>query len=366
MKIPSVFESRLKPGIVSPGKPFVVCGAGIPEMGMVKSVESAGGGKPVVCLLEKDMESIWGIPVISIDDLLKMEKDTLVLISVLYAPFELYRILSEHGFTNIYSVGDLHLVNPYLAERQDSSFAKKMVAENGDNIRKARNLLADEKSKEIFDTRLEVSQTGEWEKLERLWEDEQYFVKDIIHLDKGNEVFVDCGFYDFRNSMEFIFKTGGEYGHIYAFDMYAPFLRSAELVIQSYGIKNVTLFNTALGDKKRKAMQDLSFAGSCPVISLDGDVLCQMDSLDNILFDLPLRPTFIKTDVEGMDLQAVKGAKKMIQRDKPKLAISAYHLLEHLWMIPLLIHELEPSYKLYMRHHLRSMYETVCYAVAPK
>ena len=364
MKIPGVYELRFKTELMSPEKPFVICGAGAYEMGMLQRIESIRGGQYMICLLEKDCNDIWGIPVISLDDLLKMEKDTLIIISMLYAPNELYRILSKNSFTNIYSESEMPTLNPYIEEREDVSFSKRMIDKNKNDIEMVRSLLADDRSKQIFDTRLHAFQTDEWEKLEALWEPDQYFSKDIVRLEKGKEVFVDCGSYDFKNSMEFIFKTGNDYKRIYAFEMYAPFIRTIELLVEGYDLKNVSLFSTALGSKKIKAMQDVSFAGTCAAITLDGTVPCQMDSLDNLLYDLPDRPTFIKMDIEGMDAHGVKGAKKIIQRDKPKLAISVYHLLEHLWQIPLMIHKFEPSYKLYMRQHSRSICETVCYAVA--
>jgi len=364
MRVPGVYELQLKAEIMSSDKPFVICGAGTYEMGMLQRIEAKKGGQYMICLLEKDCEDIWGIPVISIDDLLKMDKDTLVIISLLYEPNKLYRILSENGFTNIYSENEMPTINPYIEERQEVSFNKKMIDKNENDIKLARSLLADERSKQIFDMRLHVSQTDEWEKLEAFGESDQYFSKDIIRLKQGKEVFVDCGSFDFKNSMEFIFKTGNDYKRIYAFEMYAPFMRTIELLVDDYGIKNVSLFNTALGSKRVKAMQDVSFAGTCAAITLDGTVPCQMDSLDNILYNLPDKPTFIKMDIEGMDAHGVKGARKIIQRDKPKLAISVYHLLEHLWQVPLMIHGFEPSYKLYIRHHSKSIYETVCYAVA--
>ena len=75
--------------------------------------------------------------------------------------------------------------------------------------------------------------------------------------------------------------------------------------------------------------------------------------------------TFIKMDVEGAELESLKGAEKTIRRDKPKLAICIYHKPEDMWTIPLYIKELVPEYKLYIRHHSSGVCETVLYAVMP-
>ena len=68
-------------------------------------------------------------------------------------------------------------------------------------------------------------------------------------------------------------------------------------------------------------------------------------------------------DVEGAELESLKGAQKVIQRDKPKLAICIYHKPEDMVEIPLYIKELIPEYKLYIRHHSNYIFETVLYAI---
>jgi len=76
--------------------------------------------------------------------------------------------------------------------------------------------------------------------------------------------------------------------------------------------------------------------------------------------------TMIKMDIEGSELEALKGAKKTILRDKPKLAICIYHKPEDMIEIPLYIKRLVPEYRLYVRHHSNSASETVLYAVMPE
>lgn len=73
----------------------------------------------------------------------------------------------------------------------------------------------------------------------------------------------------------------------------------------------------------------------------------------------------IKMDVEGSELESLKGAKRTIQRDKPKLAICIYHKPEDMTEIPMFIKELVPEYRLYVRHHSNSDLETVLYAIMP-
>ena len=58
---------------------------------------------------------------------------------------------------------------------------------------------------------------------------------------------------------------------------------------------------------------------------------------------------YIKYDVEGAETEALLGSRRIIERDAPALLVSAYHRSADLFRLPLLVHELNPDYKLYLR-----------------
>jgi FkbM family methyltransferase len=78
------------------------------------------------------------------------------------------------------------------------------------------------------------------------------------------------------------------------------------------------------------------------------------------------RVDFIKLDIEGAELEALKGCKNTIKKFKPKLAICLYHNAEHFVSLPKYIKKLVPEYNLYIDHHTMSEGETVMYAVPPQ
>lgn len=73
--------------------------------------------------------------------------------------------------------------------------------------------------------------------------------------------------------------------------------------------------------------------------------------------------SFIKMDLEGMEMAALKGADALIRKQKPKLAICLYHKISDFWNIPEYMLEMNPEYRLYIRQHTPHWPETVCYAI---
>src|SRR4029077_1924515 len=85
-------------------------------------------------------------------------------------------------------------------------------------------------------------------------------------------------------------------------------------------------------------------------------------ALDDVL--VGWRPTFIKMDIEGSEVNALIGARTLIGSNRPSLAICVYHRPDDLWRIPLLVsswRELE-GYRYYLRAHAFDGFDTVLYA----
>lgn len=72
---------------------------------------------------------------------------------------------------------------------------------------------------------------------------------------------------------------------------------------------------------------------------------------------------FIKMDIEGAELEALKGAINTIKNYKPKLAISLYHKITDFKDIPEFINSLNLGYKFYLSHNTIHMEETVLFAI---
>jgi len=183
-----------------------------------------------------------------------------------------------------------------------------------------------------------------------------YFPDFITHLD--DEHFVDCGAADGDTIREFRSRWP-KFDRISAFE---PDVANYEKMCEDAD-HLVTPFNNAVGD----CIADVAFAANGDYsshIGANGSEIVRCVTLGAIFFDYP--PTYIKMDIEGAELEALWGARRILREHSPVLAVCAYHTSDHLWQIPLLIHAIQPDYRLYFRRYGEGAFELIWYAVPPE
>lgn len=177
---------------------------------------------------------------------------------------------------------------------------------------------------------------------------------------RDGEVFVNCGAYDGDTIRSFLRVVGDKCTRIYCLE---PDKRNAEVLLQY--VRSAGLIKTvkvlAVGAFKRK--DTLHFKASHNMRSCiedDGETLIDVDTIDNIVGSDPV--TFINMDIEGSELDALRGARSTILNHKPTLAISAYHKRDDCITIPRYIRSLVPEYKFYFRLHRTVAIDACLYA----
>lgn len=190
----------------------------------------------------------------------------------------------------------------------------------------------------------------------------QYFSPGFIVYGK-NEVFLDVGCLDLGSSLEFR-KHCKSIKKIYAFEPDPQNYQICLLKKQEYSFSEVELL--PYGTWSERATLHFNATHDCNSrISEDGCVHVQVMPIDEVI-DPADKVTMVKMDIEGAELESLKGAKTIIQRDRPKLAICIYHKPKDIIEIPMYIKKIVPEYKLYMRHYSSGPCETVLYAMMPK
>ena len=192
---------------------------------------------------------------------------------------------------------------------------------------------------------------------------DQYFGPEFMSYGE-DEILIDAGCLDLNTSLQFREYCGGHVKKVYALEPdpenYAICLKKKEQA----GFREAEILPLGVWSSRATLRFDAT-GNTSSHIEENGGIRVSVAPIDEIV-DPVDRVTMIKMDVEGAELEALRGAKETIRRDRPKLAICIYHKPEDMTEIPLYIKELVPEYRLYIRHHTDIQVETVLYAVMPR
>jgi len=179
-------------------------------------------------------------------------------------------------------------------------------------------------------------------------------------ITNNEEIFVDAGCFDGGTALEFIDFAKGDFKKIYAFEPDPVSFKNCEKNLSEFiEVGKCEVYNCALNDKN-ETVHFLNKATPGSRIDKDG-ILIKSVALDDILKDEKV--TFIKMDIEGGEYNALIGAKNIIAKNHPKLAICIYHKPEDIFELPNLILEIDSTYKFYIRHYSATDVSSVLYAI---
>lgn len=293
-----------------------------------------------------------GTKCLSFQELVKIKNRSAVFITI--GDFEpVFKNLIESGFPLVNQIYKYDLITSNFLLDQN-------CLEIGDKLCQACKILSDEQSKKVFHAIVNrvLSNGEDIGVMADVCEKNQYFPANIIKL-SDHESFIDVGAFNGDTVKDFIKRVNGKFENIFSFEV-----NSINFRLLNDNVKNmpncdrIRIFELGLWDRE----SDIAYSISQSQSTIgEGEARGHVVPLDEMLKNEKV--TFIKMDIEGAELQALKGSKSIIKTQKPKLAICVYHDFKHLWEIPLYIKELVPEYKIYLRHHTKLEYETVCYAV---
>ena len=184
--------------------------------------------------------------------------------------------------------------------------------------------------------------------------------KDVFGVFSGDTI-IDCGAFDGDTAKFFIQRTGGNC-KVFCFEPVVENYNAMVSWIDEQSIGNVIAYNAGVGSKdgvakvysteEKTTMGAVGynrFGAKKPVISE-----VPVKALDDIINE---RVDFIKIDIEGAEMEALLGAKRTIENNKPRMLLSAYHKTTDMWEIPYLIREINSNYKIYLGHQEHAPYE---------
>lgn len=284
--------------------------------------------------------SFRGYKVRSLSEIKKEYDDFIILLSFASNRSEILEML-----TNICKTQDFYIPDMPVAGAE--YFDKTFYNSHYNEILEAYNSLEDEDSKSAFSAIINYKLFGRMEYLLNCSSE----ICDIYSLLPENiSVAIDAGAYNGDTVRELLsFRSGIQ--KIYAVEPDVRNYKKLSKYIGENGLESVvSAVNAAAwssdevgtfsgsGNRNSSVSSTKSYENRSEQVSLT-----KIDSLTDAKVD------YIKYDVEGAELEALRGSDKVIEGSRPALLISAYHRSEDVFFLVNYIKSRYPWYKLYIR-----------------
>jgi FkbM family methyltransferase len=290
-------------------------------------------------------------------------------------------IVDEYLKKYQYGEENLFVANPYTSLRffcvDDELSAEVRIPKTDERYNVLRTFFQDECSVKIYNqlmnSKTYESKEDSYEMIpynqikELYYLTEDYWLTYEFPVMEKNSIatVLDCGAYNGDSILPICKKIPQNEIYYYAFE---PLKENADMIkenplynkecalltVLEYGVggKNQKLFFKLPDNGDKEGGKFIEGQGS------DNDEILEIRKLDSLNLDIK-GTLYIKMDIEGAELEALKGAEQLIKRNRPYLAICLYHRKNDLLEIPMYLHELMPEYKFY----LRGGYHTILWAI---
>jgi len=316
---------------------------------------------------EKQGMLVEGLPVMSpADAVAKFGKQLVFVVTIMNAKLRFLDAKQRlEALTNRPVLSFLHVAHqfpdvflPYYQFELPSQLQSKAT-----EILEGSQLWADDESRRQFMAHIKFRLFPAYEALPRNRE-QGYLPGDVFSNLPANTVFVDCGAYDGDTIRQFLRQQNGHFGRIYAFEPDENNCDRLRAYVQSLGddiAARVQIFNAAVGNARKEigfnATGDMSAS-----FTESGSARVQVLPLDEVVAT-DGAPSLLKFDVEGAEAEALEGARNLIRKSRPIVALSIYHRPDDLWHLPMQLNSMTDGYRFFLRTQGEDGMDVICYAV---
>lgn len=172
--------------------------------------------------------------------------------------------------------------------------------------------------------------------------DWHYYQKEHTEVENG-EIILDIGTAEGLFPMMVVDKCE----HIYMIEPSKIFCDCLNKTFANYKDK-ITLFNVAVGNEDGIIPFDENSIEGRIATDEKNEYKVNINKIDT-LFKNNEKITYLKADIEGFEMEMLKGAEQTIKRNKPKIAITTYHTQNNPDEIIAVIKGYVPEYKCYVK-----------------
>lgn len=221
----------------------------------------------------------------------------------------------------------------------DSAFLECHRAE----FKSVYSMLADDFSKKTFENVIHSKLSGE---IKPLFDCETTYEEAVSLLDLSErECYLDLGAYTGDTVERFLSTVHGRYERIVAVE---PDQKNFNRLLKNtQGMERVFCHNCCVDEKSGVRLYAMDGGRKSHSLSQGGSLINAV-SVDELIGED--RISYIKMDIEGMEAAALCGAAGTIRKNKPAMQIAAYHRSEDLFELPLLVQQICPGAKVFLRH----------------
>ena len=261
----------------------------------------------------------------------------------------------------------LFLFDGYFLDTKNS----KNYQKNKEIIENCYKNLSDDKSKKIFKSLLKYRHIRDPKLIINLYDNRKECYLDKVFIEGFKDgLYIDAGSYNADFITTLAEKKPINNSKFYIFEPNKHFYNN---IINNLDKKiNYKIFDIALCDKDStmEFMQiptstshiiDKKYNAYKNTITQNDISKVQTNKLDTIIKEEKVQG--IKMDVEGAEYSLLKGATRIIKRDKPILLIAIYHKWDDIFKIQNYLTNLNLGYNFYIRHYSLSVAKTVLYCI---
>lgn len=278
-----------------------------------------------------------------------------------HSVYELYSEMEKRKHVN--KVFLLPYVNYHKWDRTNYDSVEKRI----DELEKVYDSLEDEVSKRNLLAMLKVHISGDAKHIIEVFEHSNNFYNNDIYNITKDEVFIDVGAYDGDTLRFFLKECGGKYSKVFCIEPDKSNLKRLEEYIIGNDL-NVVLLENGLWDSKEQLVLD---DGNDQISSIEVDAdnnkdgtstVIDVDCLDNMISESE-KVTLIKINYLVGVAEALRGSKRILKNDKPKLAITCGFDCVSIIDIYKAIMMCNPDYRVFLRYNNAMVSKLTMYGI---
>lgn len=351
MKIKTISEDDIKK--LPKTKQIIIFGAGDLGLKVVLPLIK-GSGHKIAAIWDNDKNKqgniVDDIKIISYEEL-KQYKDFIIVVGSNY----IYQEMERVDALNCSEIIQIALTEDIL------NVADEYIQKTIKAVTDMKKLFKDEKSIESIDSFLDYLKNRDVSVFHKVSTNEKhYLVKEVIDTLRPSDVLVDLGAFIGEFPID-LAKSAIPFKKCYCFEISKKNCKRLILNIGQFGLNGkVECIEKAVSDHCGEIYINDNGANT-KICQEKTDNKVETITLDK--FFKETRINYIKTDIEGAEMEALKGATDVLKRDRPILAISIYHSLSDYQNIPIFLNNLLENYKFFIRNHSIYCAEIVLYAI---